>query len=483
MNIRIPITLLLALICLPLTSCSRKDDKPKPKPEPQAQTDTRYETIHATQVVKGIDEFLGKGYRGYQYYANPESCAHALFDVSNPDTIDIQKSPSYKGRFVSGETKSQFHNQFSAGVSASGIYEGFSGEITSNFTKDTLRSRQYTFATSHITQTYYRLTLKDSAPLLDEAKADLETLEPTQLFDKYGTHYLKSIYIGGRVSFSSYADRRTVSENFDIKATVNVAYLNVVKGSGSVESVNESDFKQVVNNKQIDVIGGDPAKANSITDDTGEPAAEYRSWSESVPDFMSIADFADGGLAPIYELAPVSRQAELKKAWTQYMTNHTADVLKEAEPAVVHKNSKFTLQSQDGRFYGKAPYKKTNQYYYPTTASKAQKLQFAGNKSTLQNGNNIKIKTTETFPNSITGKWSKRIYLGAFTLKHWLYYWTTDGAKTNWFIEKVIPSSDKNIRYGDEVYIRNEHFDQYLAPSKDGYVTTIQEPYIWTIEK
>jgi hypothetical protein len=72
--------------------------------------------------------------------------------------------------------------------------------------------------------------------------------------------------------------------------------------------------------------------------------------------------------------------------------------------------------------------------------------------------------------------------LGAFKLKKWLYYWIPYGAKTNWIVEKVIPSSDPRVRYGDAVRIRNEHFAQYLAPSDDGFLTTVQTPFVWTVK-
>ena len=89
----------------------------------------------------------------------------------------------------------------------------------------------------------------------------------------------------------------------------------------------------------------------------------------------------------------------------------------------------------------------------------------------------MRIITTEEFD----GSWADYVYLGAFKLKKWLYYWIPYGAKTNWIVEKVIPSSDPRIRYGDAVRFPNEHFDQYLSPSDDGYLTTIDTLYSWTM--
>jgi hypothetical protein len=222
---------------------------------------------------------------------------------------------------------------------------------------------------------------------------------------------------------------------------------------------------------------------------SGEPSESYNAWAATVPDHMSIADFAEGGLVPIYMLVtdPV-RRSELETAWIVYMADKTAGVLDGDEPLTVAKNSHFVLYSEEGQYIGKAPYDRSFKFYYPKLSGTAKKMQFGGNGEVLSDGHVVKIKTTEKFEDSIwTGKWSKRIYLGAFKLKHNLYYWEKSdkyNAKMNWKIEKVVPSEDKSIRFGDEIYIKNQHFEDksYLAPAKNGYLTTIKTPHIWTIK-
>ena len=436
--------------------------------------------IHAEQVTKGINEFLGKGYKGYQNYADPDSCTFALFDLSNEKFVDIQSAPKWEGRFSSGENKTEFFDEFFAKASVSGVYEGFSGEITSTFNTSILTNRAHSFATANIAQTYYRLTVLDDAPLKKEVAQDLMELEPNALFDKYGTHYLKSIYIGGRIGFSSFADRSKVSEKFNLQATVDASYLEIVKGSASAGTVAKEDITIVSRNKRIIVKGGDPAKAANVQDGTGEPAASYSAWAASVPDFMSISDIADKGMVPLYELVDdVDRRAVLTTAWQVYMEEHTDDVLKEGEPKVITKTATFRLKGSDGRYFGKAPYVWGEDYYYPTIGSTGQTLQLDSGKEALETGHNVKIKTVETFD----GSWADYVYLGAFANKHELYYWITKGyeAKTNWIIERAVPASDPRIRYGDAVQIRSESYDQYLTPTPEGYLTTIDGPYTWTI--
>ena len=477
-------TLLVGLaLTSTLLSCSEGGgDKPP--------IDDRYQAVHASEVVKGIDAFLGKGYRGYQYYANPESCTLPLFELADHSVVDIQEGTHYKGRFASGETKHQFYEQFSANVSASGSYNGFSGEITGAFNDKTLNNRHNSFATAHTTHSYYRLTVSDEATLLPSVVRDLAELDPELLFEKYGTHYLKSIYIGGRVSFSSHMDRTQVTKGLQVEAAMKASYAKAVEGSASAKGVKESDIAHILRNKKIDVMGGDTALASQIINGTGEPADSYNAWASTVLDYMSIADFADGGLVPIYMLAAdETRRAELETAWIAYMSDKTAGVLDGDEPLTVKKNSQFVLYSEDGQYIGEAPYDRSFDFYFPTLSYTAKKLQFDGNGDILADGHVVKIKTTEKFKDSFwTGKWSKRVYLGAFKLKHNLYYWEKSdnyNAKMNWKIEKVVPSEDKSIHFSDEIYIKNQHFETktYLAPAKNGYLTSVVTPHIWTIKE
>jgi len=471
---------LLVMSCS-LFACSDAGEDEKP-------VDTRYEAAHKTQVIQGINEFLGKGYKGYQYYANPKSCTLPLFDLSDQSLVDIQEGTYYQGRFASGETKYKFYEQFSANVSMSGTYNGFSGEITGAFDESTLNNRHHSFATSHNTHSYYRLTVPEGASLLSSVVTDLAEMEPIALFDKYGTHYLKSIYIGGRVSFSSHMDRTQVKKGLKVEAAMKASYAKSVEGSASTKGVDESDVQHILLNKKLDVIGGDTALASQVKTGAGEPAESYNAWAASVPNHMSIADFADGGLVPIYSLVEGdNRRAELETAWVSYMADKTAGVLDGDEPLVVKKNSHFVLHSEEGDYIGNAPYDRSFEFYYPKMSSTAKKLKFGGNGDDLLTGHVVKIKTTEKFKDTWLNKWSKRIYLGAFKLKNNLYYWEesdTYNAKMNWKIEKLVPSEDKSVRFGDEVYIKNQHFDKktYLAPAKNGYLTTVKTPHVWTIK-
>lgn len=433
-------------------------------------------------VVSGIAEFLGKGYKGYEYYADPRSITSRLFDVNDLNVVQVQETPSYDGTFVYGESRKEYFNALSGSIELAGNYAGFSGEVTGSFSNQVLRNTNNVFATSNVTQAYYRLTLTDAAKLLPEAITDMASLEPEALFDKYGTHYLKSIYIGARVSFTSNADITKVSKDFDMTAAVKAAYGEVVKGEASGGTVSKEDLQEVSRNKHLRVMGGDPAKASAVIAGSGEPADNYRDWSESVPDFVSIADFGKGGLVPLYKLAATEeRRAELLTVWQTYMDERTNDILQEDDPKPVGvlKNSKFKLLSEDDRYIAKA--ESATRYYYAKLAQGPVVLQFGGDGKALTSGSLVQIKTTETFK----GSWKDYNLLGAFGNATELYYWNDYGSKSNWIIEKTDPSQKgAPIYFGETVYIRNEAYDdQYLVPYKNNYLTTEKlKRYEWRIE-
>ena len=455
-------------------------NKPSPEP-PEPPTPPPFPPKHAEQIRSGIKEFLGKGYLGYDLYANSDSCTYALFDLADESHVDIHDGTGWNGRFASGESKTELFEEYFGTAKLSGKHGGFSGEITTSFKSSALRNRSHSFATANITQTYYRLTLLESAPLKEEVATDLNEMEPVALFDKYGTHYLKSIYIGGRVSFSSFIDRSTVSTNFKIEAGVDAAYGESVSGSASGGGVDKKDIEQINTNKTLLVRGGDPAEAAKIMTGTGEPSENYAKWSKSVPDHMTISDIANKGMIPIYMLVEnAERQAELEAAWISYMEEHTDDVLKEGEPEVIKKTSQFFAKEfEGGRNISVAPYHWNWEFYYPTISNDAVTLQFDSGSNSLEDKDIVLIKTTEdTFKDS----WKDYVYLGSFKKKNNSYYWIEYGAKTDWRIERVVPANDKRIRFGDQVMIKNIHFDQYLAPTKDGFLTTAAEEFIWTLE-
>lgn len=468
-------TVLLSLL---VAACS--PERPAETPPPGKPPDG---LVLDQRAISGAREFLGKGYEGWEYYADPRSILKPLFDLSDLSVVEAQDAPSFDETFVYGESRASYFKQLSASIALAGAYQGFSGEVSGTFSDDVLNSSSNVYATNQAIQAYQRLTLKDTARLLPEVAQAIATAAPNDLFDTYGTHYLRSVLIGARVSFSSHVNSTRVTHNFQMSTAVKAAYLNLVKGEASGGAIDKNDLAQVAGNRHIRVMGGDPAKANSIIDASGNAAEDYRQWAESVPDFVSIADISKGGLVPLYELAATpERRAELEAAWGPYMLARTNPLLLKdpAKPSVILKNARIKLRNADDRYIAKA--ESATRYYYAKMGHAAQVMRLDGGDRPLAHGSSLRIKTTEAWE----GSWKARTYLGAFGDAHQLYYWDDYGSKSNWIIEKHSGGRPGDpIHYGEPVLIRNEAYDdQYLRTDRDNYLTTGKDKPVqtWVIE-
>lgn len=235
------------------------------------------------------------------------------------------------------------------------------------------------------------------------------------------------------------------------------------------------------------VEGGDPIKASPIVDkSTGEVTDSYKEWVETIDDprYLSIADFVSDGLRPIYELAKSEdRKALLKSDWEKFLKAKTGSIVDAATPELVFKDASIKLASEDGRYLGSS-YSGTS-YYFAFIRSEGTPHKLGGIHEPLVNGSNVNLITTEMFKDNFWGHWSQRTWLGAFWSDNQLYYWDPKEGNTNWIFEKVDTTTGVEIHYGDEVYIKNEAYEnQYLKLAGGGYLTTRKnEKYRWRIVK
>ncbi|MCH2047389.1 MAG: hypothetical protein MK289_02470, partial [Trichodesmium sp. ALOHA_ZT_67] len=152
-------------------------------------------------------------------------------------------------------------------------------------------------------------------------------------------------------------------------------------------------------------------------------------------------------------------------------------------PDIVKKDHTIVLSSLDGRYLSFSY--SGNRYYYAKLENNPLSHQLDTNNEDLCHGNIVHLKTTEQF----NGKWNQRKLLGAFADSYELYYWSDYRDKTKWIIEKAAGTAqEKEIAYGDKVYIKNKSYNQYLVPAKNGYLTTkkIQNPtdeHTWVIHR
>lgn len=443
-------------------------------------------TLTAEQV-KMMEKVMGRGYKAYYEYANILSSGTVpLFDYDElPKYINVIESSEYDGRIIEGNSLKDYSNNLSASISLEGGSGLFSAGISTSFNMNATQETENSYFTWNRTLKKYRLDITPNAPLREAVKIDIAELSPEALFDKYGTHYIQSAYIGGRIEFNTHIDRSKFSDSSNFSVDVKASYAEV-SGETKFGTGNSSHIEEFIRNARVAVIGGDASLGGQIELEKRN-VHHYENWRKTVTgDNMTLADFANNGLLPISELAATqARKDELKAALTEYLLLH-GTVLPDtpAPKREVRKNSTFVLRSNDNRLVSRPTYKfilGTGNLYYPLLLDQdsINNFRVAGlftfnenSKDVLTHGNttNIMFKESVLYPWWTQGKLdgedksqdqlSKRFLKMGGLIPH-AHYWLEDGW-ANWTIKKVGGKQGDIIKDGDEVYIYNQGLQQYL---------------------
>lgn len=274
-------------------------------------------------------------------------------------------------------------------------------------------------------------------------------------------------YVPAYVSSVAYGRRflllmTTTSSKLELKAAVNASFAKGAANADANAVSQLSDF-------QVNVVayGGlaDKTMAGSRHADLG-----------AIVDMLAKSADIQTGLPLSYRLNSVK-----DNSLVNFGLRGSYETRSRVPKVPVRKNSRIRLQGPDGRYISPGATQWNWSYYYPTLQSNfsgADLFQMGGGQEILNHGNNIPLITTST--SNWNSSWQASNRLGAFQDKHQLYYWGDYGQKSNWVIE-MANGRNEEIGYGDQVTIKNDSYNQYLAPARNNYLTTTTEKYTWTI--
>lgn len=249
----------------------------------------------AGNMVLTYNGYLGYGYNVLESaYFN-----HKDIKTSHP-IINMDKLAEDKYVYVNNETNrsvtathtvsssvKEYLQKFNASASIHAEF-GFVGSIYTSFglSYDTqMSSNQRLITTQAVLETQNDYIMNSSAKLLadyatDAFKEDVKNLTAAQLIDKYGTHVLTNIDMGGRFNLNYFYTQKKTNESIDIKQSVEAAY-KYVSGDESTsvreqknEVVTNSIFKTRTYGGSLDV---DPM-------DIEAAKASYQKWVKGVED-------------------------------------------------------------------------------------------------------------------------------------------------------------------------------------------------------
>lgn len=274
-------------------------------------------------------QYLGRGYNavtGKYADSGPDSLTEFyIFDINkllDDGYLHKLEGSSSESRFITGKGIDTYSKNLATSVGVSGGVPLFSGSAKVNFSSSSISESNRWFATLMYEIPQYGVYIDDLGTSyrnylnkdFDFNKA-LNSGDPEKLFNKYGTHVLRSIRMGGRLEYSSSISSKyqASSSSFeaDVKASFNTGFVNTSVQVAHSNKQASSSFRE--HNETI--IRAYPAYGSYILQPN-----KFDEWFKYALKNPGISGFGKEPLVPIYTLASSSkRREELRKAYNKYV--------------------------------------------------------------------------------------------------------------------------------------------------------------------
>jgi MAC/Perforin domain len=229
-----------------------------------------------------------------------------------------------------GESLVEVGQEIAVEAGLKGGYAGVTASVKAKFKRSEQRSEKTHFLMISFTHSGTRLYIEGGeeqirAELIDEFRNALDTGDPDELIQEYGTHLVRKIIVGGRAEYyvRSSATSRMTSEEFDLAARAKYDSLGGVAGedadaaTGSIEAStkagtkNTMKIKELEGNESIDTIGGTAVSAVGI-----KSSKDWNAWAASIAARPAFLGFEEDGLMPIWRLASdKARRTAIQQAY------------------------------------------------------------------------------------------------------------------------------------------------------------------------
>lgn len=299
-----------------------------------AETGIAYEGTYSQ--FKNIN--IEASYLGYGYdIINDEYIKKDYINLSAP-IIDLKKLDNIKLKLikennaetmeVEADTMEEFSENYSTSLKIYGkMGNVFSGGISMDF-KGSTNTKTYTHYYKKILEVktfnlYMTNSLQEIKDLLsDEFKNDLLSLHPEALFEKYGTHMLKEVSMGGRIEVTSQYSSVKSGASAEVKSAVN-SHISQLK-FGNIDSKLLIEAEQKLQNENIDYyynvkqVGGSLTNINSISSLNEKCDDWLKSFDENL-DYSALSGIVgENSLIALWDLLPddeITRREQLYNAF------------------------------------------------------------------------------------------------------------------------------------------------------------------------
>jgi tetratricopeptide (TPR) repeat protein len=269
---------------------------------------------------------IGKTYNVFGEFANNKSIQrYPIFDFSKveskkdqfghtlPLPVYIENVSDHIIKTVEGTSVKEYSENLAekAGLKGGAVF--FKGSIdlsTNDFNTSNEELFMYTYMDIN---TKWRVSLdtrnidKMIAMLDDQFSSDIENLSPKDLFDNYGTHFITSAFLGGRID---YITSSKLTENFtknEIKLAVQGSYAGI-SGNYSNNQNSTSKINTSITKTTLNVVGGNSEYTNNISDES-----QYKKWAEGIVKSPVLCGFDEKSLMPVWMLTKnLDRRSDLE---------------------------------------------------------------------------------------------------------------------------------------------------------------------------
>ncbi|CAG8532063.1 10757_t:CDS:2, partial [Dentiscutata heterogama] len=256
--------------------------------------------------IPGLDE-LGSGYDYLNgQYAQSESCTENFFDWGNIPTYErnlngqtyiipniIHFYPKISAEYISiaGESLDEYHELLSNTVDIGVKICGFTGSLETEFGKVVDYNKFRKFSRIQYNYSSHLLHLTSSPSILrkylkPEIRSEINDpkIDPEIIFRRYGSHFIRSLKMGGRIVISTCTNKLKYNCKADLKLVARDAAIEILQG----ESSDEDEVMKFRQNSEINVhvCGGN---IRALGNDMLHPNMD--AWATTVPNNPAFITF------------------------------------------------------------------------------------------------------------------------------------------------------------------------------------------------
>ena len=317
-----------------------------------------------SQDLPGLS-VIGWGYDVFGRYASPESRMQPLFDFGEMTEVRPEKEeyifliPIILKRFwtpyrdtvfeiYTGSNVEKIRTSLASKTRLEGNYGFFNGSMEVGFSSSSLQvtTMRYTQINQLITRWIIQLPEPDvlKGLMLPEVQEDIDgDFKAVDLFDRYGTHYLWNLLVGGRISYTSATNSARYKSTFDVSVAAEMSYQSA---AGSISASNETKYGKSIDSfiqsSEIKARArGGKAEYVSAIKTGGITQENWEKWAASIEDYPEFVGYVDNkrqpSLRPIWELcSDANRMKSLKVAYQKYAEEQPREIKANLYPVYRH---------------------------------------------------------------------------------------------------------------------------------------------------